>query len=104
LKKSPILHPNFLGMLPYRKTEKKEAEQTQNEDKRILILHNDDFNTFDYVIESLQDVCGHSKEQAEQCAMITHFKGLCDVKRGTLKDLKQMYEVLSNRFLTVTID
>ena len=91
-------------MLPYRKTRKKEAEQAQDEEKRILILHNDDFNTFDFVIESLQDVCGHSKEQAEQCALIAHFKGSCDVKRGAFKDLKQIYEVLSNRFLTVTID
>ena len=91
-------------MLPYRKTRKKEAEQAQDEEKRILILHNDDFNTFDFVIESLQDVCGHSREQAEQCALIAHFKGSCDVKRGALSELNQIYEVLTNRFLTVTID
>ena len=91
-------------MLPHRKTRQKESEQTQSMGKRLLILHNDDFNTFDYVIESLQDVCGHSKEQAEQCALITHFKGSCDIKRGSLKELKQMCEILTNRFLIVTID
>ena len=91
-------------MLPYRKTKKKESEESQNQEKLLLILHNDDFNTFDYIIESLQNVCGHSKEQAEQCAFIAHFKGSCDIKRGTLKELTQICEILTNRFLIVTID
>ena len=90
-------------MLPYRRTKKKESEKSQSQEKLLLILHNDDFNTFDYVIESLQNVCGHSKEQAEQCAFIAHFKGSCDIKRGTLKELTQICEILTNRFLIVTI-
>ena len=40
-----------------------------NVDKeRTLILFNDDFNTFDYVIDSLVEVCNHDVVQAEQCA------------------------------------
>jgi ATP-dependent Clp protease adaptor protein ClpS len=35
-----------------------------------LILYNDDINTFDHVIKSLVEICGHDPVQAEQCAMI----------------------------------
>jgi ATP-dependent Clp protease adaptor protein ClpS len=58
----------------------------KDEEKYILILYNDDINTFTHVIKTLVEVCGHDDYQAEQCAMLTHFKGKCDVKTGT-KDL-----------------
>ena len=32
-----------------------------------IMLYNDDYNTFDYVIELLMEVCEHTYEQAEQC-------------------------------------
>lgn len=69
-----------------------------------LILHNDDFNTFDFVIDSLVEVCNHEHEQAEQCAIITHFKGKCNVKTGDYKQLKQMSDEMTLRNLTVSID
>ena len=50
-----------------------------------LVLYNDDVNTFDHVIKSLVEVCGHDSVQAEQCALIVHFKGSCEVKIGSLK-------------------
>lgn len=68
-----------------------------------IILFNDDFNSFDFVIDSLIDVCNHEPEQAEQCALITHYKGKCEVKSGTLYELKPIYTELSNRNLTVDI-
>jgi ATP-dependent Clp protease adaptor protein ClpS len=70
----------------------------------ILVLHNDDFNTFDFVIESLVEVCNHSPEQAEQCAYIVHFNGKCDVKKGPESVLTKMYSKLKSRGLTVTLD
>jgi ATP-dependent Clp protease adaptor protein ClpS len=69
-----------------------------------LILHNDDFNTFEYVIESLIEVCGHHPEQAEQCAIIAHTKGKCGVKKGGLSELKTLHEEMNRRGLTTTID
>jgi ATP-dependent Clp protease adaptor protein ClpS len=72
-------------------------------DLKELILYNDDFNTFDFVIDSLIDVCNHEPEQAEQCAMIVHYKGKCAVKNGTIYELKPLYTELSNRNLTVEI-
>jgi len=73
-------------------------------DKRFLILHNDDKNTFDFVIENLIEVCNHDELQAEQCAFITHFKGKCDVKKGDVNTLKPMKDKLISKGLSVTID
>ncbi len=53
-----------------------------------IVLYNDDVNTFDHVIEMLINTCEHTSEQAEQCAIIVHYKGKCIVKTGELKDLK----------------
>ena len=55
-----------------------------------LVVFNDDFNTFDHVILTLCDVCGHTPEQAEQCATIIHFKGKCTVKTGEWEKMAQM--------------
>lgn len=60
----------------------------QETHKYEIVLHNDDVNTFDFVIESLIDVCEHTSEQAEQCAMLVHYKGKCTVKTGEYDDLK----------------
>jgi len=69
-----------------------------------LILFNDDFNTFDFVIRSLVEVCDHDEIQAEQCAMIVHYKGKCVVKTDSFNSLKPMFDELSRRDLTVSID
>lgn len=69
-----------------------------------LILHNDDFNTFDWVIETLMEVCKHSAEQAEQCAYIVHYKGKCQVKNGSEKDMERLCKVLLQRGLTATVE
>lgn len=69
-----------------------------------LILHNDDIHSFDYVIEALVEVCDHEPEQAEQCAMIAHFKGKCPVRSGSTIELKPYLHTLTGKGLTVTID
>ena len=70
----------------------------------FLVLHNDDVNTFVFVIDSLVAVCGHDPVQAEQCAFITHHQGKCDIKKGEAATLKLMQQSLLNRGLLVTID
>ena len=72
-------------------------------DIREIILYNDDFNTFDFVIETLIEVCEHDPVQAEQCTLIVHFKGKCAVKSGTFTELKPIYSKMSARDLTVEI-
>jgi ATP-dependent Clp protease adaptor protein ClpS len=68
-----------------------------------LILFNDDINTFDFVIESLIEVCDHNPEQAEQCATIAHFKGKCGIKSGTLNELTPMNNELNHRGLSTVL-
>ncbi|MGC4128560.1 MAG: ATP-dependent Clp protease adaptor ClpS [Bergeyella sp.] len=68
-----------------------------------LVLHNDDVNTFDYVIDCLIEICGHSLEQAEQCTILVHYKGKCAVKTGSMELLKPMHEKLISRELTSEI-
>jgi ATP-dependent Clp protease adaptor protein ClpS len=53
-----------------------------------IVLYNDDVNTFDHVIETLVSVCEHTAIQAEQCAILVHYKGKCTVKTGSLEELK----------------
>lgn len=67
-------------------------EDIHNEHK--LILWNDDFNTFDFVIECLMKICGHTLEQAEQCTMLVHYKGKCVVKKGSVETLEPMHKKL----------
>lgn len=69
-----------------------------------LILHNDDVNTFDFVIETLMEVCRHEPLQAEQCALIAHYKGKCGVKSGPLPDIIPPAVEMERRGLTVTIE
>jgi len=68
-----------------------------------LILFNDDVNTFEFVIQILIEVCGHEPQQAEQCAMVAHFKGKCGVKSGGYQEIRLLYDEMTIRGLTVTI-
>jgi ATP-dependent Clp protease adaptor protein ClpS len=70
----------------------------------ILVLHNDDYNTFEWVIECLMKICKHEPEQASQCAHIVHFTGKCDVKRGDHDTIMSMYNKLKGCGLTTTIE
>ncbi len=77
---------------------------TQAGEPCSLIVWNDEVNTFEWVIETLMEVCGHSYEQAEQCAYIIHFKGKYAVKKGTYDDLKPPCEAITERGINATIE
>jgi ATP-dependent Clp protease adaptor protein ClpS len=69
-----------------------------------LIVWNDEVNTFDWVIETLVEVCGHAREQAEQCAMLIHFQGKYAVKNGSYEDLEPMCTAITDRGIGATIE
>ncbi len=69
-----------------------------------LIVWNDEVNSFEWVIETLMDICGHTTEQAEQCAMIIHFKGKYAVKDGNYDSLKPLKEAITERGINATIE
>ncbi|MEN9351051.1 MAG: hypothetical protein RL372_2029 [Bacteroidota bacterium] len=69
-----------------------------------LIVWNDEVNTFEWVIETLMDVCKHSLEQAEQSAMIIHYNGKYAVKNGDYDTLKPMCDAITERGISATIE
>ncbi|RYM33475.1 ATP-dependent Clp protease adaptor ClpS [Brumimicrobium glaciale] len=69
-----------------------------------LIVYNDDVNTFDYVIESLIKICKHDSVQAEQCTMLIHYKGRCDVKSGEFEKLTGMCTGLLDRGISAEVE
>lgn len=87
-----------------QKTQPKQNNEEKSTSPSELILHNDDFNTFDFVIKTLIDVCKHDPEQAEQCTLIVHYRGKCTVKTGPLDELEPMYKKLLDCGLTATIE
>lgn len=77
---------------------------TVEEEIRKLILYNDNFNTFDWVILSLMEVCEHSEEQATQCAWLVHYRGKYPVLSGTYDFLVPRHNALAERGLSVNIE
>lgn len=72
--------------------------------KKELIVYNDDFNTFDHVIDSLIKICKHEVEQATQCTYIIHFKGKCQVKRGSYEEVVTMCLALIDKGISAKIE
>ena len=89
---------------PY-KAESEEADLLVADGNRYqLVVWNDEVNTFQWVIETLVEVCGHTPEQAEQSAMIIHTKGKYAVKEGTYNVLKSMRDTIVERGINATIE
>lgn len=87
--------------------EKIQEEVTVLEDisnNNEIVLYNDDVNTFDHVIDTLIRVCDHTNEQAEQCAILVHYKGRCTVKTGSYDELKPQCSSLLEAGLSAEIE
>lgn len=76
-------------------------EQVANNNE--IVLYNDDVNTFDHVIDTLIKVCKHTAEQAEQCAILVHYKGKCIVKTGSYDELEPQCSSLLEAGLSAEI-
>ncbi|MFY8021674.1 MAG: ATP-dependent Clp protease adaptor ClpS [Bacteroidia bacterium] len=75
-----------------------EAEESK------VVLYNDDVNSFDWVIECLVEICEHDYLQAEQCALLVHFKGKAIVKSGSQEKMKSICQALCDRDLSAIIE
>lgn len=85
-------------------TELQEKIEQSLDNKKILMLYNDDVNSFDHVILCLMEYCHHTLVQAEQCALLVHHNGKCDIKRGSFDDVLPIYNALLNNKLNVNIE
>jgi len=86
------------------KTEKKSKVDEILSKPYRLDLHNDDYNSFDWVITCLMKICGHEFEQASQSAHLVHYKGKCDVKYGDKETITDMKDKLKDAGLSVTME
>lgn len=77
---------------------------TLTEDPCHLVVWNDEVNTFEWVIATLMEVCGHSHEQAEQCSYVIHFRGKYAVKNGSYDDLKPQCDAITERGINATVE
>tara|TARA_R110002020_G_scaffold115034_5_gene264578 strand:+ start:3384 stop:3641 length:258 start_codon:yes stop_codon:yes gene_type:complete len=62
-----------------------------------LTLLNDDKLSFEYIMACLIRHCDHSLTQAEQCAILAHNKGKCDIISGEffeMLELKNKFDLL----------
>jgi ATP-dependent Clp protease adaptor protein ClpS len=73
-------------------------------EKSHLVVYNDDYNTFDWVIKCFMEVCQHTLEQSEQLSLLVHFKGKATVKTASYSVLKPMKDALIERGLSAVIE
>ncbi len=77
-------------------------EETEEESQ--LVVFNDDHNSFDYVIECFVEVLEHETTQAEQLAMLIHFKGKATVMTASFEVLHPYKDALCERGLSAVIE
>ncbi|MEZ5040552.1 MAG: ATP-dependent Clp protease adaptor ClpS [Saprospiraceae bacterium] len=98
-------------MLTFHKVEELEEVIVEDEiadtgkgEHAQLVVYNDDQNTFDWVIQCFMEVLHHSPEQAEQLALLIHFKGKATVKTAPKSVLKPKKDALVDRGLSAVIE
>jgi len=89
---------------PHEQTDVLDLPQTASEQTWKLIVWNDEVNTFDWVIQALMEICGHSREQAEQCTLIIHYKGSYAVLEGIYENLHQRCTQILERGIQATVE
>ncbi len=81
-----------------------EVDETGTGEIAQLIVYNDDVNTFEWVIECFVEVLDHAHTQAEQLALLIHFKGKATVKTAPKRELLPKKDALIERGLSAVIE
>lgn len=74
------------------------------ENTHKVILHNDNKNSFPYVMACLIRFCEHDHTQAEQCALLVHLNGKCAIKHGNYLEMLEISESLNNLDLKSSVE
>ena len=98
-----LRNENYMNNVQLYEMSKKALKKSKRGKYRV-ILHNDNHNTFEHVIDCLIDACGHNEFQAHQCAIIVHNAGRCAVFVDSHDTCKSVYEYLIKSKLKVTIE
>ncbi|MEI8280171.1 MAG: ATP-dependent Clp protease adaptor ClpS [Bacteroidota bacterium] len=102
--KAPFMSSAYPDAHVEYETQERVKKNVVIEQVHNLIVWNDEVNTFDWVISSLMEVCDHTTDQAEQCAIIIHHQGKYAVRKGGFDTLRPMCEALIDRGIQATID
>lgn len=94
-------HPSYNPAIDF---EEEQDVLTLEDHAYSLVVWNDEVNTFEWVIETLIEICRHSQEQAEQCAFLIHTKGKYAVKIGTYDNLKPQCDAITERSINATLE
>ena len=79
---------------------KKRSKKSKN--YKVIVM-NDDHNTFEFVTNVLQEICGHNYLQAVQCTNLIHSRGFCEVFIDHPTICTQIYDALIQEGLTATL-
>lgn len=90
-------------MMPFFEPEVTVMDEVVETEVYNLIVFNDEVNTFEYVIDTLIEVCEHSPEQAEQCTLLIHYKGKCTVKNGGFEELVPLRNEICRRGISAEV-
>lgn len=100
----PLPFTNATNPRPWHEEEEDVALLEAPDELRHLVVYNDEVNTFDHVIQTLIDVCGHTPEQAEQCTLLIHHRGKCSVKLGSYIELVPRCSAIHDRGISADIE
>ncbi len=90
-------------MMPFFEPEVTVLEDVVETEVYNLVVFNDEVNTFEYVIDTLIEVCDHTQEQAEQCTLLIHYKGKCTVKNGGFEELVPLRNEICRRGISAEV-
>jgi len=99
-----LLHNGALEELEEEVLVEDEIADSDQGEQSQLVVYNDDHNTFDWVIQCFMEVLQHTSEQAEQLALMIHFKGKATVKTAPKRVLKPKKDALIDRGLSAVIE
>jgi ATP-dependent Clp protease adaptor protein ClpS len=90
-------------MMPFFEPEVTVMDEVVETEVYNLVVFNDEVNTFEYVIDTLIEVCDHAPEQAEQCTLLIHYKGKCTVKNGGFEELVPLRNEICRRGISAEV-
>ena len=76
-----------------KKKEKKKVDEVVKFESQLIVF-NDDFNTFDFVISCFMEICKLTFTEAEIATLSIHVNGSEIVKTGEYEELKAMKDRL----------
>ena len=86
------------------KTSPAEVAEASTEFERTLILHNDDVNTFEHVIDCLMAVFGHGRQLAEKITLEAHTRGRAVAEVEPREQAEQHAAALVKQGLVATVE